>query len=72
VGRTILILDIAVIPATLVLIFDQKANGRACGAPFKDPRQNADLVWFPALGGVARLARPAAIEIALNERFIER
>src|SRR5690606_33529974 len=63
------VLDVAVVLRALVDVFDQQSDGRAGGAAFENTGENAHLIRFAALGGKARLARLAAIQISLQVLF---
>src|SRR5690554_2422528 len=72
VGRTKLILDIAVIPGALIGIFDQQPNRRPRGHTFEHAGKNTHLIGLTALRRVPRRARAAAIEITLQIRLAKR
>src|SRR5690606_22054194 len=78
VSRTELVADLGIILGTLVGIFDEQGNRRAGGAQsvgalvLEDAGKDFDLVGLAALGGVARLAGLAAIEIALDRLGADR
>ena len=71
VGRPILVLDAAVVPRALVDVVDGQADGGAGGDALEHPGENAYLVRLPALGGVLRPPRAAAIQIPLQVRLVE-
>ena len=64
--------DIAIILGTLIGVFDHQRNRRAGRAQtvgslvLEDAGEDFDLVGLAALGGIARLAGLAAVEIALD------
>src|SRR5690606_32969878 len=64
--------DLAVVSRTLVDVVDQEPNRRARGAPLEHPGENLDPVVLAALGGEARAAGLASVEILLKVRGIER
>jgi hypothetical protein len=73
VARAENVLEFTVIPGALVGIFDDKANGGACGAAFEESGQKADTVRFIAGGdGLAALAGPALVKLCLNRPRPER
>ncbi len=70
-SRPELVLDVGVVLAALVDIVDQQADGGArghllAGLVGKHARQQAHRIGLAALGGEARLARPALVEEHLN------
>ena len=60
------IFNCAVILRTLVGIFNHQADTGTGGDPLKHARQNAHLIRFTALSGVARGTWPTSVEIQLN------
>jgi len=72
-----LVLDVGVVAAALVdVVDDQRDRGArghlAAGVVLEHSREDAHGVGLAALGGEARLAGPALVEIALDVGFGER
>src|SRR5690606_32950755 len=66
------ILDLVVVARALVLVFDQQPDGRTGGAALEHPGQDAHLIGFLALAGVARGAGAPSLDIRLQVGFIQR
>ena len=60
------VFDIAVVFGFLVLVFNDHTNGCASGSAFKDTGEYFDFIIFTALGGIAGLARLAAVQVRLQ------
>src|SRR5690606_34855379 len=70
-GRSELVHDAAVILGALVGVLDQQADGGPCGATLEHARENLHLIGFLALGGKARGAGLASVQIALQVSFAQ-
>ncbi len=78
VARAVFVLDVGIVLRALIDIVDEERNrrtGRHLRAALlvgENAGENSDRVGFLALRGVARLARPAAVEVGLNVGFAKR
>ena len=66
-----LVLDVGVVTRFLIGVLDQQGDRRAGGVALEHAREDAYAVVLAALGGMARLAGFAAIEIVLQIGFRE-
>ena len=64
--------DIRVVPAPLVLVADQERDRRPGRAPLEHAGQDLDRVRLASLRDVARRARTATVEVALDVVLAER
>ena len=71
-ARPVALGDVAVVLGPLVDIVDQQRNGRAGRQSLEDAGQDAHLIGLLALGGEARLPRPAAVQKRLDVGLAER
>ncbi len=58
--------DVGIILRALVGVLDQQADGRAGGFALEYAGKDFDFICFAPLGGVARSARLAPVQIALD------
>ena len=63
--------DIAVIPASLILVADQQTDWRTGRFPFKDPGEDFHGIRLTTLCHVARSTRLATVELSLNFSFAQ-
>ena len=63
--------DLPIIAGALVLVLDHHADGGAGGHALEHAGEHLDPVRLLALGGIARLARTAAVELRLDCRFVD-
>jgi hypothetical protein len=70
-GRPELILDLAVVPRSLIGVFYDQPDRGASGLAFEHTRQNLDRVGLAPLRGKSGLAWLAAIQIALHILFTQ-
>ena len=57
--------QVVVIVGMLVFVAHEKPDGAACGASFKNARQQFDAVSFFSRSGEFALSRPASVEFLL-------
>jgi len=65
-GRAEHVLDLGVVLGPLVDVFDIETDGRSRGPALEHAGYDLHLIRFPALGRVARLAGPTALQIGLQ------
>ena len=68
-SRAVAVLDLPVIPGTLVLVTHHERDGSTGGAPFEHAGENLHLIGFAACSGIFALSRLPAVKESLDIAF---